>query len=291
MARIGWMAVIVAVAGLAVAAGASAVSPDVAAMNLQAADVPGAKVVKQHAVTQKGYIAAHFRSFVFSAPNKGPRLVGIESVTALAADPSTVSATVAADQKLVASANRRKAIAASIAKNANVKPKAVTVGPPRSVAGYDQGFAVTIGIAVKGGHVYQTLVELRLDRVFVQLIEGATHPIASGVTSKYAGAIAHHIATELSPVDVSVPTVTGTAQQGQTLTAAPGSWTATDATFAYQWQHCDSAGANCGDVAGATAQTYAVTPTDVGTTLHVVVKATNRFGSASAPSPPSAVVT
>jgi hypothetical protein len=123
------------------------------------------------------------------------------------------------------------------------------------------------------------------------MIEAGRGPIGPGVTAKYAGAVASHIATELSPVDVSVPTVTGTAQQGQTLTATPGSWTATDATFAYQWQHCDSAGANCGDVAGATAQTYAVTPTDVGTTLHVVVKATNRFGSASAPSPPSAVVT
>jgi hypothetical protein len=75
------------------------------------------------------------------------------------------------------------------------------------------------------------------------------------------------------------------------LTAAPGTWTAADAAFTYQWQHCDGAGANCVDVPGATAQTYAVTPADVGTTLHVVVKATNRFGSATAPSGATAVVT
>jgi len=285
------MAVIVAVAGLAVAAGASAVSPDVAAMNLQAADVPGAKVVNQHAVTQKGYIAAHFRSFVFSAPNKGPRLVGIDSFAALAADPSTATTDVSGADKLFRTKAGRKAFIASVAKNAKVKLKAVSLGQPYKVPGYDQGFAVATSVAVKGGHVYETLVILRLDRVFVEMIEAGRSPIGPGVTAKYAGAVASHIATELSPVDVSVPTVTGTPQQGQTLTAAPGSWTATDATFAYQWQHCDSAGANCADVAGATAQTYAVTPTDVGTTLHVVVKATNRFGSASAPSPPSAVVT
>jgi hypothetical protein len=289
--RIGTTALIVLVAGLAFAAGASAVSPDVEKMNLQAADVPGAKIVNQHAVAQKGYVSAHFRSFTFAAPNRGPRLVGIESFTALAADASTVVTNVSADQKLVGTAARRKAIAASIAKTAKVKVKAVTVGPPHSVAGYDQGFAITIGLAIKGGHVYQTLVELRLDRVFVELIEAATHPIAPSVTSRYAGAIAKHIATELSPIDISVPTITGTTQQGQTLTATAGTWTAPDATFAYQWQQCDAAGANCVDVAGATAQSYAVTPADVGKTLHVVVKATNRFGAAAAPSAPSAVVT
>jgi len=69
MARIGWTAVAVLAGALTLAAAASAVSPDVAAMNLQAADVPGAKVVNQHAVKEPGYVAAHFRSFVFSTPN------------------------------------------------------------------------------------------------------------------------------------------------------------------------------------------------------------------------------
>ena len=39
------------------------------------------------------------------------------------------------------------------------------------------------------------------------------------------------------------------------------------------------------------AATYVVTPADVGKTVHVVVKATNRFGTATAPSAASAVVT
>jgi hypothetical protein len=253
--------------------------------------VPDAKVANEHAFNEQGYVAAHFRSFTFAAPDKGPRLAGIESVTALASNTATAVASVASDQKLIATSARRKAVAASIAKNAGVKARAVSVGPPRKVAGYDQGFAVTIGVAVKGGHVYQTLVELRLDRVFVQMIEGATHPIAQRVTAKYAAAIAKHIATELAPIGILVPTVTGTAQQAQTLTAAAGTWTAPDAAFAYQWQQCDAAGANCVDVAGATAQTYVVTAADVGKTLHVVVTASNRFGSATAPSVPSAVVT
>jgi hypothetical protein len=289
--RIGTTALIVLVAGLAFAAGASAVSPDVAKMNLQAADVPEAKVVNQHAVTEQGYTAAHFRSFVFRAPNKSPRLVGIESVTALADDAAKPSADFASFQKAFGSKSNRRTIVASIAKNANVKPKAVSIGPSRPVAGFDQGLAVTLGVALKGGHVYEAFVFLRLDRVLVEMIASSTHTIGPGVTTRYTSAIAKHIATELSPIGISVPTITGSAQQGQTLTATAGTWTAPDATFAYQWQQCDAAGANCVDVAGATGQSYAVTPADVGKTLHVVVNATNRFGTAAAPSAPSAVVT
>ena len=291
MRRIGTAALIVLVAGLAVAASAAAASPDVEKMNLQAADVPGAKVVTQHAVPEQGYTAAHFRSFTFAAPNKGPRLLGIESETAIADSPARATADVSTAQKQVSTAARRKAIAAGIAQNAGVKAKAVTLGPPKAIPGYDQGFAISVGVSTKNGRVYETLVELRLDRVWVQIIEAATHPIAATVTRLYAGLIAKHIATELAPVGLSAPAVSGTAQQGQTLTATAGTWTAPDAAFAYQWQQCDAAGANCVDVAGATGQTYAVTPADVGKTLHVVVKASNRFGAASAPSAPSAVVT
>jgi hypothetical protein len=291
MARIGLTAVAVLVAGLALAAGASAVSPDVAAMNLQAADVPGAKVVKQGSITQKGYLAAHLRSFAFSAPNNGTHLIGLNSVTALAADSATVTSDVATAEKPFHSKPGRAALIASVAKAAKVKAKAVALGQPHKVVGYDQGFEVSISLPVKSKRLYEDLVFVRLDRVFVQLIEVGLRPIGAGVTAKYATAIAAHIGTELAPIGLAAPTVSGTAQQGQTLTASPGSWTATDATFAYQWQHCDSAGANCVDIAGATAQTYAVTSTDVGATLHVVVKATNRFGSATAPSAPSPVVT
>jgi hypothetical protein len=172
-----------------------------------------------------------------------------------------------------------------------VKATAVRVGTIRKVPGYDQGIEIPTSIAVKGLRVYESLVYLRLDRVAVLMIEGALRPIGASVTAKYASAIAGHIGTQLAPGVISPPTITGTAQQGQTLTATAGTWTATDATFGYQWQRCDAAGANCVDVAGATTQTYAVTAADVGTTLHVVVTATNRFGSAPAPSAQTAVVT
>ena len=42
------------------------------------------------------------------------------------------------------------------------------------------------------------------------------------------------------PVNSAAPTITGTAQQGQTLTEAHGTWTNSPTGFTYQWQQCDA---------------------------------------------------
>jgi hypothetical protein len=290
MGRTYLKAALVLVAALVLAAGASAASPDVAKMNLQAADVPGAKIVSQRAVTEKGYIAAYDRSFRFAVPSGSSRLVGVEAETKLGATAAVATSDIAVVEKTFRSTVGRKVLIATIAKTAKVKPAAVVVGKLRKAAGYDQGFVMPISFPVSGRRVYENFVYLRLDRVAVFMFEVGLRPITPGATATYVAALAGHIGTELAPIAVSPPTVTGTAQQGQTLTATPGTWTAPDATFTYQWQHCDAAGANCVDIAGATTQTYAVTPADVGTTLVVVVTASNRFGALPAPSAATLVV-
>jgi hypothetical protein len=282
---------IVLVAALALVTSAAAASPDVAAMNLQPADVPGAKVTVDRLVTEKGYTAAHFRVFAFSTPNGSARLYQVQSEMKLAPSVSVASTDVAATEKFFRSIAGRKAFKAEVASGLKVKLSAVMIGKLRTVPGYDQGVEMPTSISVKGLRVYESVVYLRLDRVAVFMVEGGLRPIGAAVTAKFAAAIAGHIGTELAPVAVTPPTITGTAQQGQTLTATPGTWTAPDATFGYQWQRCDAAGANCVDVPGATTSAYAVTAADAGTTLHVVVTATNRFGSAPGTSAPTAVVT
>ena len=92
-------------------------------------------------------------------------------------------------------------------------------------------------------------------------------------------------------MNTSPPTITGTAQDGQTLNASPGGWSGTQPiTYAYQWRRCDSSGAGCSAISGATTSTYTVTSTDVGSTLRVAVTATNSVGSATATSSATAVV-
>jgi hypothetical protein len=275
---------------LALVAVASAASPDVAAMNLQVADVPGAKLIAQHSVKESGYVSAYLREFAFASPSGSSRLVLLETETALAPTAAFATTDITSAEKAFRSTLGRKLFIASIAKSANVSPKVVVVGKVHATTGSDQGFSLPVSLPLKGKRVYEILVFLRLDRAVVFMSGVALRPVGVGATAKYVTALAAHIGTEFTPVGTSPPTITGTAVQGQTLTATPGTWTAADATFTYQWQRCDAAGANCVPVAGATASTYAVTAADVGTTLNVVVTAANRFGAPSASSTVTPVV-
>jgi hypothetical protein len=78
---------------------------------------------------------------------------------------------------------------------------------------------------------------------------------------------------------------------GDVLTAAPGNWTSSPTSYAYQWQRCTPAGSGCTPISGATGATYQLVGADVGTTLVVTVTATNYAGtSAPADSAATAVV-
>jgi Hypothetical glycosyl hydrolase family 15 len=98
--------------------------------------------------------------------------------------------------------------------------------------------------------------------------------------------------TALPPSNTSLPTISGTAQQGQTMTSGTGSWSGTTPmTYSYQWQRCDSGGGSCAPVAGATSSTDLLGSADVGSTMRVSVTASNSVGSATASSAATAVVT
>lgn len=93
-----------------------------------------------------------------------------------------------------------------------------------------------------------------------------------------------------APTSTVLPTVTGTAQQGQTVSALPGTWTGDQPiAFAFRWQSCTTEG-SCADIPGATSQSYVVGAADVSRTLRVLVAATNPAGSSSAASAPTGVV-
>jgi hypothetical protein len=94
------------------------------------------------------------------------------------------------------------------------------------------------------------------------------------------------------PVNTAAPTISGTARDGSTLTADPGSWTGTPPlSYAYQWRRCNSDGSACNDIAGATGASYAVGAIDIGRTVRVRVTAANAAGSAAATSPSTGAVT
>ena len=89
-----------------------------------------------------------------------------------------------------------------------------------------------------------------------------------------------------APTNTAPPTISGRPQVGAILISSHGTWTDPSATFAYQWQRCDSRGGACVDIAGATGQTRVTTGADAGVTLVISVTAPNGTGSATVASRP-----
>ncbi|WP_353866690.1 hypothetical protein [Svornostia abyssi] len=91
------------------------------------------------------------------------------------------------------------------------------------------------------------------------------------------------------PENERSPAVTGTLEEGETLTCAPGGWANDPVTYTYAWLRDGNA------IDGATAATRVVTAADAAAAVTCSVTARNRGGAASAvsapagsPAPPSA---
>ncbi len=95
----------------------------------------------------------------------------------------------------------------------------------------------------------------------------------------------------LPPANTALPSVSGSAVEGQSLGASSGTWSGSPTSFAYQWQDCNTSGEACSNIGGATSLTYKLTAGDVGSTVRVVVTASNAGGSTQASATATAVVT
>lgn len=86
------------------------------------------------------------------------------------------------------------------------------------------------------------------------------------------------------------PMISGTAQDGETLTTDNGGWDGNPEAYDYQWLDCDANGNNCEET-GDDANSYTLTDDDVGQTIRVIVAASNDGGPAESESDATAVVT
>jgi hypothetical protein len=141
----------------------------------------------------------------------------------------------------------------------------------------------------------------------LRLLAGA---LAASVIALAGGAADAPARGSAAPANNGTPTITGIADEGQTVTGHNGSWFCDPACvpsgpenrggYEFQWQRCDAAGAGCGNITGAAEQNYLVAAVDRGSTLRVAVTATNydcnainqdcRYSSATAYSAVTAVV-
>jgi hypothetical protein len=123
---------------------------------------------------------------------------------------------------------------------------------------------------------------------FVALVFAATVSSAGagGTQGPSAAAPGQH-----APEGSTLPSIAGTTVEGQVLTASAGSWNGPVQNYSFQWARCNSSGAACSAVAGATNQTQLLGANDRGATLRVIVTASNKNGASVATSDPTSVIT
>jgi hypothetical protein len=102
-------------------------------------------------------------------------------------------------------------------------------------------------------------------------------PSPTPASSAVTGVVAPPAAPPSAPVSTSPPVITGPAAVGRTLSTSNGLWSGTPpSAYVYQWQRCSSTG--CTNIANATASSYALSGSDLGRKVRVVVVAVNSVG-------------
>ncbi len=83
------------------------------------------------------------------------------------------------------------------------------------------------------------------------------------------------------PVNTSPPTIAGKAQEGVVLKAKEGKWSGGSIAYTFQWQRCEPE-LECTNIPLATTAEYTARYVDIGSTLRVLVTASNSAGATEA---------
>jgi hypothetical protein len=91
--------------------------------------------------------------------------------------------------------------------------------------------------------------------------------------------------------NTAAPAISGTPQEGSTLSGSNGTWANGPTKYDYAWLRCDNKGGSCATINGANKNTYVLTSGDVNNTVRFRVTASNSAGNNTAASAPTAVIT
>src|SRR6202042_3371633 len=100
-------------------------------------------------------------------------------------------------------------------------------------------------------------------------------PTVTGTTTSTPDPLPPLPPLPIAPLPLQAPQISGTAMDGQTLTTDNGAWLDGPTGYGYQWEDCNTSGASCSNIAGATGSSYTLTRNDVNDTVRVVVTASN----------------
>ncbi len=262
--------------------------PDLSSMALKTSDLsPGARVLRQGYVRPgSGFVASYTREFrTGTARLRGKRFLYLENSIELlqnVADAQLFYNLV----RLFSTRIDPDELAADFANESGIKVRYVRIGRPVPLRVGNQSFAFRVRIGTRLGEFHVVTAVVRVDRIVAYVGIGGLPKTKVGTPEAKAlvRPVGRRMADGLRPVNRVLPSITGTAAVGQTLTASTGSWINQPTGYTYTWRRCDAAAAICTSISGATSSTYVLTAADGGFTIRVVVTARNARGSRPATS-------
>jgi hypothetical protein len=266
-------------------------TPNLARIALAPADVPGGRVLHQGYFTDADLVAGYDREFKAGASIGHSRALSLEHELDVLEDAADAHASFAGAKTIFGSPGGRALLTKSIIDELrkDVKGKGavkVTYGKIRSLSVGNETFVQPVTITLLKLIRFSFVISITREDRLLSVVYVMGQPggkVAIADIARLQRLVAGRIVTALTPVNTALPTITGTATEGQILTGTDGTWTNTPTVFTRTWLKCDATGANCVAIPGATASTYTVTATDAGATLRFSVTATTPSGTPTTP--------
>ncbi|HXY16980.1 MAG TPA: hypothetical protein VEH79_02285 [Gaiellaceae bacterium] len=272
-------------------------APALAAMALSVDDLrPGASVQHQGYTKQPDFTLYYRREFKPGASLGRSRLLVLDSEVGLEDTAAAATTAAASVETVLRTRKGRLALARAALEDAGLSLTGLRLGSTgvRTLRAGDDAFALPLTVLLPRHVRLGIVLELvRVDRVIqlLYLVGQVDTKVVGSEAARLVGVAADHMVGALVPAQVVPPVVPGAPRVGLPSTADPGSWTNAPSSFAVQWLRCDSVGANCATIDGATGPTYVPGAADAGSTLEVSVVAANAVGSSQPSlSAPSAAV-
>jgi len=279
-------------------AGAAATGPDLKRIALTPSDFSSTGKIASSGYTKDSSFLLHYTRTLKGVSLGGTPLLEAQNEIGVARDTESAALYVAGFRAAMKSPAGRKVIAQEIQKDAGLPKGAlkVTFGGVTSFGLGDDSLDAAMRMSIYGLNIPIRFEFVRIDRLVGSLfvIGAPTTKLSRSAAAPVIATLTSHIRNSLLPTNLTAPSINGTPQQGQTLTASNGSWssfTSDPPAYTIEWDRCDTTGANCTPIPAATATTYTPTSDDSGSTLQIKVTATNDAGTSQpAQSPPSTVI-
>jgi hypothetical protein len=300
LAAAGALAASLVVVATTVAAtsGAPPGSPALQRMGVEVGDLASGGSIRRQGYVRDSHFAAYYvREFKPGAALGRSRLAELESDVGVTASRVDAVRLVGRMASALRSKGSRAVFVRGVLQDAGWDQGSLRIAFAgiRRIAGGDAAFIAPLTLALPGRLRLALVIEVvRVERAVqvLSLLGSPNTPIVESEATHLVDLVAARMYAELVPASVGVPSISGTAEAGQTLTGDHGSWTNAPIAYALQWLRCSAAGASCVPIDGAVTTSYTLTAADVGSTIELSVVASNAVGpSVPAVSAASAVVT